>query len=92
MALTFESESAVTIKTDAARLAQIDDAIDAIETGAQSYTLFGSRQVTKADLTDLYALRTRYEKRVLYRAGFTGRNVADGRGQGNLDPGDVDSD
>lgn len=58
----------------------LDDAILALVSGAQSYTVMG-RSVTKANLRDLQSARDYYSKRAA-NAASTGRNlvVLDGMG------------
>ncbi len=56
------------------RLEAVRDAIDAITTGAQSYTIFG-RTVTRANITELEKLEARYERKLAAQSG-TGTNYA----------------
>jgi len=49
--------------TSQAQLAEINQAISAIQSGAQSYKV-GNQSVTKASLATLYAERERLEKKV----------------------------
>lgn len=65
-------------------LAEVQDAINAVLLTGGSYTLFGSRQVTHADLGDLRAMYEWYEERVLMDKGATGMNLADLSGGGNI--------
>ena len=83
MAITYES-GAVTLKTNEQMLGAVQDAIDAILTTGASYTLFGSRQVTRADLGQLRDLYDYYEERVLMDKGATGINLADLSGAGRF--------
>lgn len=46
------------------RLNQLENAISAIENGAQEYQI-GSRRVRKADLKTLYTERDRIERKIL---------------------------
>jgi hypothetical protein len=95
MSITYATETAVTIKRDDQRLAEIDAQISncltlmtSITTGtAQEYTIFGSRMVKNAAIAELTntidaleKLKGKYERRVLMARGFTGRNHADMRG------------
>ncbi len=60
--------------TIAQRLQAIRDAIDAIAAGAQSYTIFG-RTVTRANITELEKLETKYERKIAAQSG-KGTNYA----------------
>ena len=105
MSIAYKAETAVTICRDDQRLAQIDAAIvelytkitSIIATG-QEYTLVGSRTVknpmigeTMTMINDLEKLKGKYERRVLYAKGFTGKNDSDHSGtNAGKDPGCVD--
>jgi len=83
MAISYESGS-VTLKTNEQMLAEVQDAIHAVLLTGGAYTLFGSRQVTHADLGQLRELYDYYEERVLMDKGATGTNLADLSGAGNI--------
>jgi hypothetical protein len=76
MAITY-TDTDTAMPSDELMLARIRNAIADILTGAQSYTIFGSRQVTRANLGELRALEQQYERRVLMARGWNGRNVVD---------------
>ena len=74
------SSADVTIKSDEEMLAEINEAILAVVTTGQSYTIFGSRVVTKSNLGELKTLQSSYEQRILLKKGWTGRNYIDNSG------------
>ena len=76
MAITYVDTDA-TMPSDELMLARVRTAISDVLTGAQTYTIFGSRQVTRANLGELRALEQQYERRVLMARGWNGRNVVD---------------
>ena len=65
-----------TLRSDEEMLHDIQDAILTVATAGQAYTLFGSRTVTHADLTDLQSLESIYRRRILAANGYNGRNTA----------------
>ena len=67
----------VTIRSDEECLAEIDAAISAVLTAGQAYTIFGSRTVTRSNLAELQKQKAIYERRILHKKGWTGRNMAD---------------
>ena len=105
MGITYAADTTVTIKQDYQRLAEIDAAISElyaqitgiIATG-QEYTLVGSRTVKNPMLGEINSAieglekqKGKYEKRVWYHKGFTGRNDSDHSGsRSGKDPGDID--
>lgn len=57
------------------QLTQINNAISAIECGAQSYKI-GSRSIQRADLGTLYKERKRIQDEIAYAANYGGITVA----------------
>lgn len=80
MALTIDTTDAQ-ILDDEQILAKVQAALVAVADAGQSYTLFGSRTVTKADTADLERLEIMYRNRLLAKAGETGIHQLDHRGQ-----------
>lgn len=80
MSTITRTTAGVTIKSDEEILAEIDAAILAIITTGQSYTIFGSRVVTKSNIGELQKMRSQYEQRILLKKGWTGRNYIDNSG------------
>lgn len=77
MSTITRSSKDVTILSDEEILAEINNAISSIHTTGQSYTIFGSRVVTKSNINELYGMRSTYEQRILLKKGWTGRNYID---------------
>jgi hypothetical protein len=77
MATITTSADVVQIVSPEQMLADVQAAIRAILATGQSYTLFGSRTVTRGDLAELQKMEQLYLRRVLMARGHTGRNSAD---------------
>lgn len=73
-----------TLISDEEMLARTRQAIADVLTGAQAYTIFGGRTVTRADLAELKRTEVFYSDRVLRAKGATGINRADTSERGNM--------
>lgn len=82
----------VTLKSDEQMLAEYQAAISTVLGGGQSYTLFGSRTVTNADMPNLEAGERKYRKRVMLAKGYVPSNHPDFRGTGGGTVGNIPED
>ena len=83
--ITITDGGAQAILSDEQMLAEVQAAIRAVSTGAQSYQIAGSRTVTRANLPDLWRMHSVYEARVLRARGY------DDRVRGNFGHREADS-
>ena len=81
MAVTETAEDVV-ITSDEEMLEKVVNALAGIMSTGQSYTIFGSRVVTKADMDELQGLETMYRTRILNKVGAIGIHQIDHRAEG----------
>lgn len=70
------------LTTDREMLADVQKAIRAVMVLGQSYTLQGSRTVTKANLSELLKIEQFYRRRLSRKRGSTGKSSPDFRQRG----------
>lgn len=75
--VTITDSGASAVLSDEAMYAAVQTAITALVTTGVSYTIFGSRSVTRGNLPELYEIEGRYRRRLLRARGWTGQNLAD---------------